>query len=880
MLAVIITPQSLNMDFKETKLWANIEKDRELSQAIIDIRENCILLAENIKVLIPGFTDHSVKHMDALWTVCDAIFTKSEIEKFSIAEAFVLGASFYFHDLGMAFGATKEGIENLKQSEQYNSINSKFKNVYGLANEQSESVSLQITARELHAKNAIKLCSEKIPGIDKFIIEKETIRNSWANYIGDVSASHHWTLNELDVKLGTRGIIPAPNNNNIDIAFIACALRIIDYAHINHERANYLERLFRINIDDKSLIHWKAQENIDGPSRFENRLKYASNKPIADVEAWWLFYDMALGLDKEIVEVGEYLESKPWSKNRFSLEGVQHVKTPKSFSTLVRTLNFEPIDIRFKPDSIERLVEILGGKTLYGNDQFAPLRELLQNSRDAILLRKQTKSNDDDIDYKGRITISLDTSTSPAKLIIKDNGIGMDSKVIQDYLLGIASDYWNSQDYYNDFPDAKEKGFSPTGKFGIGFLSVFMIGDHVAVETERKARNNLRLTLKGLGKHGSLVSSMSSGNVGTRIMIEISKQKSEIYSNLEMVVKARAPMLSFPILINTPTQKSTIEEGWWKIINQKDFFDFTSKWDGMSNQNNVEDYIYNRYFLYRNRENVEFEAVDRFKKWPSKQPEIINDNFRLLAIPDFGKVILCSKGIAVKTISLNGLTGIINIDNLTLTASRNETIKLDTEDFKERVNCEIRPKIIESLNLLQGEGMVLARFQFILKVAKRYGQDILHESSLPWVSIIIPPGNIQLFNFQDAIKLISEKEEIILSYGTSPWSTESICRNYFPSASDSALILPINNVEQPSFGSYSEKEIVIMDVLPKQLRKLEDDIDNDNESELYKDALFLTSVLKMISISWKIDEKKLVYYEWLRKTNKHLCVHFKRNELK
>ena len=97
------------------------------------------------------------------------------------------------------------------------------------------------------------------------------------------------------------------------------------------------------------------------------------------MKAWWLFYDMVLGLDREIVAVSEYLNTKSWSKDRFSLEGVQYVKTPKGFSALVRTLNFEPIDIRFKPDSIERLVDILGGKTLYGNDQFAPLRELIQN---------------------------------------------------------------------------------------------------------------------------------------------------------------------------------------------------------------------------------------------------------------------------------------------------------------------------------------------------------------------------------------------------------------------------------------------------------------------------------------------------------------------
>jgi hypothetical protein len=95
------------MKFKNTKLWIKLEEDKELSQAIIDLRENCYHLADTIKVLLPGFTDHSVRHMDALWEIADVVFTDNELSKFTIAEAFILAASFYFHALGMAFGATR-----------------------------------------------------------------------------------------------------------------------------------------------------------------------------------------------------------------------------------------------------------------------------------------------------------------------------------------------------------------------------------------------------------------------------------------------------------------------------------------------------------------------------------------------------------------------------------------------------------------------------------------------------------------------------------------------------------------------------------------------------------------------------------------------------
>ncbi len=869
------------MEFKKSKLWSRLETDKELSQCVLDIRTNCIALGETIKNQIPGFTDHSIVHMDALWYVADTVFTESEINLFSTGEIFILGCSFYFHDLGMSLGATKEGLEKLKANEKYASYKARLIDHFSLKPDDAELLALRLTSRALHAETAIKLCSDKVPGLDRFIIEKESIRNSWSNYIGEVSASHHWSINELEQKLGKRGQIPSPKKDNIDLAFIACALRIIDYSHINSERANYIEILLRLNIDEESLLHWKAQENINGPSRYENRLKYVSNKPIEDVEAWWLFFDMVSGLDKEIVEVSEYLETKTWSQKRFSLEGVYHVKTPKNFSALVRTKNFEPIDIRFKPDSIERLVEILGGKTLYGNDQFAPLRELLQNSRDAILLR-QKQEDEIEGDYHGKITISIDATSHLTKLIVKDNGIGMDSKVIQDYLLGIASDYWNSQDYYNDFPNAKAKGFTPTGKFGIGFLSVFMIGDNISVETERKARNNLRLSLKGLGKHGSLIATASTGNVGTSITIAIdtNKQKPDIYNNLELVVKARAPMLSFPVAIKSPTQSSTIQAGWWKTITQRDFFDFISKWDSFSSSEPSEDYLQIRYLRTRYRDQIDFDSVERFKKWPGKQPEIIEENFRLLAIPDFGKVILCSRGIAVKTIMFNGLTGIVNIDDLTLTASRKETIRLETDEFIEKVKSKIRPKIIEGLNLLESEGMVTSRFEFIIKVLKIYGANILNDIALPWVSAFIPPGDVRLFNTKDAIELIKSKDEILLSYGTGPWSTEEICRNYFPSASDSALILPITQKAQPDYGDYSEKDIVTMDTLPKQMKsKDRDEDENEIASERYKEAVFLMSTIKLISIAWTVNEAKLINYQWLRKRREHLCVHFVRKTL-
>ena len=80
------------------------------------------------------------------------------------------------------------------------------------------------------------------------------------------------------------------------------------------------------------------------------------------------------------------------------------------------------------------------------------------------MLRNKTDNDVENNGYSGRIIVSVDSSTPP-KLIIKDNGVGMTTSVIENYLLGIASDYWNSEEFYVEFPNAKSQGFLPSGKF-------------------------------------------------------------------------------------------------------------------------------------------------------------------------------------------------------------------------------------------------------------------------------------------------------------------------------------------------------------------------------------------------------------------------------
>ncbi len=562
-----------------TPLWHRIDSEPELQQSLRDLRQTAAAIGAEAARLLPSYTDHSVKHFDALWQVSSQILTAEEIENTSAGEAFILGSSFYIHDLGMAFAATREGAEILQASDAYENVVRRLESSNKLHPDQIKAIALQTAARELHAAKARELVLQPLPGLARYLIESTVIRDQWASYIADVSASHHWTLTEVDNKLGKRGRFPGPFGGQIDLAYAACALRIIDYAHINFERASNLDRLLRADVDLSSIVHWDAQAHITGPDRQADSLVFACTKPISNVEAWWLFFEMAEGLDREIHAVDEYLSSRAPSVGRFSLEGVKGTRSPQSFANLIQTDGFEPVDVRFRPDSIERLVSILGGRTLYGDDVFAPIRELLQNSRDAIYLQRAADQVANFSTESGLITLSMERTNDKDYLVISDNGVGMTAHVVTNYLLGIASDYWHSSDFFSTFPKVSEVGFRPAGKFGIGFLSVFMVGNDVEVETQRRNGSHLRLSISGLGKRGALVKSPPRITSGTTIRVEVNTQDPTIYNNLDAVVWARAPMLDIPILVNQESRSFRIEPAWWKTVAQDEFHDFVTQWE-------------------------------------------------------------------------------------------------------------------------------------------------------------------------------------------------------------------------------------------------------------------------------------------------------------
>jgi len=92
-------------------------------------------------------------------------------------------------------------------------------------------------------------------------------------------------------------------------------------------------------------------------------------------------------------------------------------------------------------------------------------------------------------------------------LEVRDNGIGMDEDTIVHSLLDFGRSGWSSNRIRIKFPGLAGSGFRPRGRFGIGFFSIFILGDHVELVTrpyDGAYADARRVIFDGLGRRPML----------------------------------------------------------------------------------------------------------------------------------------------------------------------------------------------------------------------------------------------------------------------------------------------------------------------------------------------------------------------------------------
>lgn len=483
------------LEYQSSSIWQKtlapqIEPDlnnkqrEQLRAAFESIREKAKQLADEIHVKLPDYTVHGMSHIDALWEMSELIVPKDYT--LNPAEVFVLGVAFLLHDLGMALAAFPMGIEGIKKEQIWlDSKNALVKN-NKYNEETAEKLATEKTLRVLHgktAKNLPKISWKNSQDNDIFLIDNEKFRTSYGDVIGLVAYSHNIPVENLESELpGVLGALPDfPQEWTVDSIKLACIIRLSDAMQIDDRRAPSFLKSIR-NPSKYSESYWRFQEKLYQPRIENNRVVFTSKSSFEATEAnaWWCCFDTLKMIDNEFKQVDALLAQK--NRKSFNIFGVHSIDDVKKLSKLVTVNGWQPVDVNIKVNNVGRLVSTIGGSQLYGDNAIVPLRELVQNASDAIKARRLM---DDEDDSYGSITVTIDKDDNGDFIEVEDDGIGMSEKVLTGPFLDFGQSFWGTELMHEELPGLESKGYASTGKYGIGFFSLFMWSNKISVTTNR-----------------------------------------------------------------------------------------------------------------------------------------------------------------------------------------------------------------------------------------------------------------------------------------------------------------------------------------------------------------------------------------------------------
>jgi hypothetical protein len=546
------------MNIEETQLWArtlSAELDKRdkasrtgrarLRDALLSMRQNIMAIVRNIPADCKGLTVHDETHLDALWEMADLIAGPDY--PLTPVEAFVFGAGVLLHDAALTVAAYPGGLDELTASRSWSLA---YRRITGSDSDCSTSPAkydretydkvLFETLRTMHASRAEALIDEswKHPPTGQviYLLEDFTLRQYYGRMIGKIAHSHHWDIFKVfeefaGPEMGAQGELPVAWT--LDPIKIALLLRCCDAAHIDHRRAPAL--LYSVtNPQSISRSHWNFQEKIARPTRPQGDVIYYSSSrefKISEAQDWWLCFDTIQMINRELSTCASLLQDT--NRPQFAARRVYGAESPDILAERIKITGWKPVNATVKVSDPIHLAETLGGKNLYQEPKFAAVRELLQNAADAVRLRRAIESRED---RWGQIRLHIHGHSGDVWLHVDDNGIGMTEADLTGSLLDFGKSYWKSNALREEFPDLDIANAGLVGKFGIGFFSIFSLGDQISVASRRFDK----------GKDEAAILEFSS--IRSRPLLkQCGKEDLPVGINTRVSVKLREPEFLWPL---------------------------------------------------------------------------------------------------------------------------------------------------------------------------------------------------------------------------------------------------------------------------------------------------------------------------------------------
>ncbi|MCW3094864.1 MAG: hypothetical protein JWL77_482 [Chthonomonadaceae bacterium] len=478
----------------------------------------------NRTVFFPEYTDHGPAHIEAVFDAAASLISDASYRLISPEDVATLLLSILVHDIGMHL--TKESFCYLVNPNSPQATVSKFaqtdrpwlriwdefvhkamrwnskkrKDVLGTTEwmrrppddpDQFTELDCKLIGefvRLHHPRLAHEIALHGVPSPRSPKLAFVQVPEPIANFAGMVARSHGRPIREaLDwLQRDEQRVC-----HNVHVPFLMVLLRIADYFQIQSARAP--KQLLQVQKLKSPLSQQEHAKHL-AVQYIHNELGdpealFINAVPI-DVNTYlglkWLLADIQKELDASWAALGEiYGGSKklkglgmPIRRIRSNLDDEVAITPP---------LPFLPWKLAFETDPA--VLKLLIGP-LYNDEPSYAIRELMQNAVDACWAIKGFRErhavvHEPDATQEQDVLIHIDIADdSSGSLTMSDKGIGMTPEIVRDYFLKAGASFRKSDAWTSEFEnDAGNARILRSGRFGIGVLAAFLLGDKIEVST-------------------------------------------------------------------------------------------------------------------------------------------------------------------------------------------------------------------------------------------------------------------------------------------------------------------------------------------------------------------------------------------------------------
>ena len=558
----------------DTTLWKKLNNNSSeiaqfLSYNISPIAAETLERSKLISLIFREYTLHDQNHLLRVVEISSMVLGEM-IDKINPLEISILILSCLMHDQGMII--TNQEYLELQNKQEY----LVFRDNWFLDHPNRMEIVKELNSTTCNAIEKVRL-AKCVNELDQALLT-DYLRNNHGSrsadyilnqfgsdkrlevfgvnlspYIAKLAESHCYSVENFK-ELRNFNVDEQIGHYKINFPYLGVILRLADLLDFDNERTP--DVLFRsIHFTSiTSLLEWNKHRGVKGWRINKEEILYSMQfeHPVYESTAR-KFLDY---IDSELNQCHSVVRNFPSTVSHYTIDLPAKVNRsrigPKDKSYIFYDLEFSI--------SRDEIIKLLMTDKLYNHPSLC-IRELLQNSLDALRFRKALYNSAEIKCNDGQVKFTHELDDYGYEIITcEDNGVGMDEKVITNFLGKVGRSYYRSPEYEQQRLEFKKKGvdFDPCSQFGIGFMSCFMLGDRIKIETRKDygygkdLGKPLIVEINGLGGMFVIREGNNAQSVGTKITI-FSRKKPTFFDqwtdrvNLILVIKGYAICTEFEI---------------------------------------------------------------------------------------------------------------------------------------------------------------------------------------------------------------------------------------------------------------------------------------------------------------------------------------------